>query len=88
MTHSNLDNLYGTFDADSFTQHIDLFADGLGAVHIPDANLIFSGSYFRTGFDLVIKQPFETVTIHDYFKLAVPPAIEAPGPFGPGSGAV
>ena len=50
MTHSNLDDFYGTFDADFFAHHTDLFADGAGAVHIPDANLIFFGVLFPDRF--------------------------------------
>src|ERR1700677_1935723 len=62
-----------------FSKHFDYFAHESEPVLIADAALVFSGVYSRTGDDLVIGRLFESVTIHDYFKLASRPDIQAPG---------
>jgi VCBS repeat-containing protein len=47
-------------------------------VAIPNAALIFSGHYHKSGDDLVITRPFESVTIHDYFRSETKPRLVAP----------
>src|SRR5271169_3797900 len=80
MLSSEKDELrHGDSGHDSFARHFDFFAHESEAVRVPDSHLIFSGDYSRTGYDLIISQPFESITIHDYFKLAIRPDIVAPG---------
>jgi hypothetical protein len=67
------------FHVDSFARHFDSFAHGAGPVAVADPDLVFTGAYSRHGFDLVISRPFESVTIHDYFRFVERPAIVTEG---------
>src|SRR4051812_37526603 len=65
--------------ADTFARHFENFAHGADPVTVDDADLVFTGAYSREGFDLVISRPFESVTVHDYFRSLHRPAIVTSG---------
>ncbi len=49
-----------------------------GSAAVPNAALLFTGHYHQAGYDLVISRPFETVTIHDYFRADIKANLVAP----------
>ncbi len=81
MKHPGDANGADSASTDAAFQHLDAHAGhpfGEPTAAVPDASLLFSGSYRQSGQDLIIAKPFETVTVHDYFRYDVKPALVAP----------
>jgi hypothetical protein len=62
----------------AFGVYFTLDSDGRHDLVVNDAALVYSGAYQRSGDDLIISRPFESATIHDYFRGAYRPTISAP----------
>src|SRR5712675_3143439 len=69
-------NFPGKFEQESSLSHFSMHAD-LGSfaldghaktVTIPNAHLLFSGDYERSGLDLIVSDHDHRVVIHDYFR--------------------
>lgn len=65
------DHAFGTVDLDSLLlgrTETQLDAASGGDVVVHDAHLLFQGEYSRLGFDLVIRDDANRLTLHDYFR--------------------
>src|SRR6267142_1290950 len=79
-------NFPGKFEQDSSLSHFSMHAD-LGSfaldghantVTIPNAHLLFSGDYERSGLDLIVSDHDHRVVIHDYFRGEQRPTLVSP----------
>src|SRR6266480_2456710 len=79
-------NFPGKFERDSSLSHFSMHAD-LGSfsldghantVTIPNAHLLFSGDYERSGLDLIVSDHDHRVVIHDYFRGEQRPTLVSP----------
>src|SRR5712664_1457651 len=79
-------NFPGKFEQDFSLTHFSMHAD-LGslsldghanAVTIPNAHLLFSGDYERSGLDLIVSDQDHRVVIHDYFRGEHRPTLVSP----------
>src|SRR5712671_149617 len=79
-------NFPGKFEQDFSLTHFSMHAD-LGslsldghanAVTIPNAHLLFSGDYERSGLDLIVSDHDHRVVIHDYFRGEQRPTLVSP----------
>ena len=61
-----------------FNFHALPHADHSHGVTVPDAHLLFSGEYTRTGHDLVISDHLHRFVLHDYFSGASRPVLLSP----------
>src|SRR6267142_454770 len=79
-------NFQGKFEQDSSLSHFSMHAhlgsvslDGhANTVTIPNAHLLFSGDYERSGLDLIVSDQDHRVVIHDYFRGEQRPTLVLP----------
>jgi Tol biopolymer transport system component len=87
----NFAGKFGSGAADTFSS-VALNTDspahhgGSGAVTIPDAHLLFSGDYSRSGTDLIVSDQFHRVVVPNYFHGDKRPMLVSPegAPLDPG----
>jgi VCBS repeat-containing protein len=58
--------------------HIDSFSKGADTVTVPDAHLLFSGDFARSGADLIISDHLHRVVVPNYFNGDKHPALVSP----------
>ena len=58
--------------------HLDSLSKGAGTVTVPDAHLLFSGDYSRSGTDLIISDHAHRVVVPNYFSGDKHPALVSP----------
>jgi hypothetical protein len=58
--------------------HIDSFSKGADSFTVPDAHLLFSGGYERSGADLIISDHLHRVVVSNYFHGDKRPALVSP----------
>ncbi|QWG18005.1 FecR domain-containing protein [Bradyrhizobium sediminis] len=87
----NFAGKFGSGAADTFSS-VALYSDspahrgGSDAVTIPDAHLLFSGDYSRSGTDLIVSDQFHRVVVPNYFHGDKRPMLVSPegAPLDPG----
>jgi VCBS repeat-containing protein len=69
--------LYTDFGANA-DGHIDSFSNGANTVTVPDAHLLFSGDYARSGADLIVSDHLHRVVVPNYFHGDKHPTLVSP----------
>ena len=57
---------------------VEVDASSGGQVTLPSAHLLFQGTYHKKGFDLVIEDGANRITLHDYFRADKRPVLKSP----------
>src|SRR3954462_10474145 len=64
--------------ADFGSGHVDSLSQTVATVTIPDAHLLFSGDFERSGSDLILSDHLHRVVVPDYFHGDKRPALVSP----------
>jgi VCBS repeat-containing protein len=75
---SGLHVAFGPSAQDHINGHIDSLSKGADTVTVPDAHLLFSGDYERSGTDLIVSDPLHRVVVPNYFHGDKRPTLVSP----------